>query len=339
MAGPQSDHIESAPEVIRRPEGRPLVSFFAAGHNVQDYVEEAMRSMLAQTVDDFELLMLDDGSTDKTYDVMMSVQDPRVRVLRNEKCVGIARSLNRLMEHCRGRFWAHMDADDICAPERLEKQLEIMLADDSIGICGCRFVAFYPSGKAHLFNTPLKSSEIKVRLLFTTPLAHPFVTFNGDFFSRNGIKYSEKMVCALDYELYIKTFLQYPDMAFANADHILGFYRRHEGQISTARSKEQSHYAFRAQMQVFQALGIAPANRLIRFHQNLYAGIAPTTGDEMAGLVDWAFTLRMANASRRLFDVSEFDNLLYTCLEAVMHCSPDLAERHWWRLQNWKKSS
>ncbi|CAK7014546.1 MAG: hypothetical protein DESF_00584 [Desulfovibrio sp.] len=182
MAGLQLDHVERAHEVLRRHETRPLVSFFAAGHNAQDYVEEAMRSMLAQTVDDFELLILDDGSTDQTYDVMMSVQDPRVRVLRNEKCMGIARSLNRLMEHCSGRFWAHMDADDICAPERLEKQLEIMLADKSIGICGCCFVAFYPSGEAHLFNTPLKSSEIKVRLLLTAPRAHPFVTFNGDFF-------------------------------------------------------------------------------------------------------------------------------------------------------------
>ena len=331
----ENNHSNDAPTGGGRPGGRPLVSFFVAGRNVQGYVEEALRSMLAQTVDDFELLVLDDGSTDKTYDVMMGVQDPRVRVLRNEQCLGIARSLNGLMEQCRGRYWAHMDADDICAPERLEKQLEIMQADPSIGICGCRFVDFYPSGKAHLFNTPLESNKIKASLLFTTPMAHPFVTFNGELFSRHGIKYSEKMVCSLDYELYIKIFLRHPHMAFANADHVLGFYRRHEGQISTARSQEQLHYAFRAQMQVFQALGIAPGNRLVRFHQNLYAGLGVTTADDMAGLVDWAFTLRMANASRKLFDVSLFDSLLYARLESFMQGSPHLAERHVWRLQNW----
>ena len=335
MTGVESDHSKSSPTGICRSGGRPLVSFFVAGRNVQDYVEEAMRSMLAQTVDDFELLILDDGSTDKTYDVMMSVQDQRIRVLRNEKCMGIARSLNRLMELCRGRFWAHMDADDICAPERLEKQLEIMQADNTIGICGCRFVAFYPSGEAHLFNTPLESEKIKAKLLFTAPMAHPFVTFAGELFSRHGITYSEKMVCALDYELYIKTFLRHPHIAFANADHVLGFYRRHEGQISTARSQEQLHYAFRAQMQIFQALGISPSNKLIRFHQNLYAGIAPTTADDMAGLVDWAFTLRTANAVKPLFNASLFNADLFTRLEGIMQCSPSLSERHWWRFKNW----
>lgn len=329
------DHASGALGVIRCRGGAPLVSFFVAGRNVQDYVERAMRSMLEQTVEDFELLILDDGSTDQTYDVMMGVQDPRVRVLRNEEGMGIARSLNRLMGHCRGRFWAHMDADDVCAPERLEKQLEILQADASVCVCGCHFAAFYPSGEASLFAPPADSTDIKARLLFTSPMPHPFVTFNGEFFSRHGIQYSEKMVCALDYELYIKIFLQHPHANFANVDHVLGFYRRHEGQISTARSQEQLHYAFRAQMQIFQALGISPGNKLIRFHQNLYAGIAPTTADDMAGLVDWVFTLRMANAAKPLFDASLFNEHLVERLEAIMQRSPSLSERHWRRLKSW----
>ena len=62
---------------------------------------------------------------------------------------------------------------------------------------------------------------------------------------------------------------------------------------------------------------------------------ADRLADDMAGLVDWAFTLRMANASRKLFDVSLFDSLLYARLESIMQGSPHLAERHVWRLQNW----
>ena len=143
------------------------------------------------------------------------------------------------------------------------------------------------------------------------------------------------MVYALDYELYIKTFLQYPDMAFANADHILGFYRWHEGQISTARLKEQSHYAFRAQMQVFQALGVAPGNRLMRHHRQLYGGAPVETAEDMSGLVDWAVTLRMANATRKLFSPDLFNALLYGRLEAAMQRSPHLAQPHLWRLQKW----
>lgn len=314
---------------------RPLVSFFAAGRNVQEYVEQAMRSMLDQTVDDFELLMLDDGSTDKTYDVMMGVQDPRVQVLRNMEGQGIARSLNRLMSQCRGRYWAHMDADDICAPQRLEKQLQIMQANPDIGICGCHFLAFLPSGEGGLIRLPLDSESIKANLLFKAPMAHPFVTFDGDLFSRLGIQYSEKMVCALDYELYLRIFLRHPQMAFANVDDVLGFYRRHDAQISTARSTEQAQYAFRAQMQVFQTLGVAPGNRLMRHHRHLYGGAPVETAEDMSGLVDWAVTLRMANATRKLFSPDLFNALLYGRLEAAMQRSPHLAQPHLWRLQKW----
>ena len=333
MSDVQGNQVAGAP--CPPQSGRPLVSFFAAGRNVQEYVEQAMRSMLDQTVDDFELLMLDDGSTDKTYDVMMGVQDPRVTVLRNAESQGIARSLNRLMSQCRGRYWAHMDADDICAPQRLEKQLQIMQANPDIGICGCHFVAFLPSGEGGLIRLPLDSESIKANLLFKAPMAHPFVTFDGDLFSRLGIQYSEKMVCALDYELYLRIFLRHPQMAFANVDDVLGFYRRHDAQISTARSAEQAQYAFRAQMQVFQALGVAPGNRLMRHHRHLYGGAPVETAEDMSGLVDWAVTLRMANATRKLFSPDLFNALLYDRLAAAMQRSPHLAQPHLWRLQKW----
>lgn len=309
--------------------------FFAAGRNVQEYVEQAMRSMLDQTVDDFELLMLDDGSTDKTYDVMMGVQDPRVQVLRNMEGQGIARSLNRLMSQCRGRYWAHMDADDICAPQRLEKQLQIMQANPDIGICGCHFLAFLPSGEGGLIRLPLDSESIKANLLFKAPMAHPFVTFDGDLFSRLGIQYSEKMVCALDYELYLRIFLRHPQMAFVNVDDVLGFYRRHNAQISTARSTEQAQYAFRAQMQVFQALGVAPGNRLMMHHRHLY-GAPPLKPLKIClglwiGLSPCAWPTQPEN----FFSPDLFNALLYGRLEAAMQRSPHLAQPHLWRLQKW----
>ena len=166
-------------------------------------------------------------------------------------------------------------------------------------------------------------------------MAHPFVTFDGDLFSRLGIQYSEKMVCALDYELYLRIFLRHPQMAFANVDDVLGFYRRHNAQISTARSTEQAQYAFRAQMQVFQTLGVAPGNRLMRHHRHLYGGAPVETAEDMSGLVDWAVTLRMANATRKLFSPDLFNALLYGRLEAAMQRSPHLAQPHLWRLQKW----
>ena len=314
---------------------RPLVSFFAAGRNVQEYVEQAMRSMLDQTVDDFELLMLDDGSSDNTYDIMMGVQDSRVKILRNAEGLGIARSLNRLMAQCQGRYWAHMDADDICTPQRLEKQLQIMQANHDVGLCGGHCMILYPTSIGYLSKMPVDFEEIKSSLLFMNPILHPFVMFNGDIFSQLGIQYAEKMVCALDYELYLRIFLRHPQVAFANVDDVVGVYRRHEGQISTARRAEQAQYAFRAQMQIFQALGIAPSNKLILYHLHLYGGVDVESAEDMAGLVDWAVTLRIANAKKKLFSPTLFNNLLYDRLNSAMQRSPHLAQPHLWRLEKW----
>lgn len=314
---------------------RPLVSFFAAGRNVQEYVEQAMRSMLDQTVDDFELLMLDDGSSDNTYDIMMGVQDSRVKILRNAEGLGIARSLNRLMAQCQGRYWAHMDADDICTPQRLEKQLQIMQTNHDVGLCGGHCMILYPTSIGYLSKMPVDFEEIKSSLLFMNPILHPFVMFNGDIFSQLGIQYAEKMVCALDYELYLRIFLRHPQVAFANVDDVVGVYRRHEGQISTARRAEQAQYAFRAQMQIFQALGIAPSNKLILYHLHLYGGIDVESAEDMAGLVDWAVTLRIANAKKKLFSPTLFNNLLYDRLNSAMQRCPHLAQPHLWRLEKW----
>lgn len=319
----------------RRKRDRPLVSFFVAGHNVESYVADAMRSMLAQTMDDFELLIMDDGSTDKTYEVMKSMADPRVQVFRNEKNLGITRSLNLLLERCRGKYWAHMDGDDVCDARRLEFQVAAMDARRDASICGGQYVMFYPSGQKEYVEHPLDSRQIKSQLLFTNPFAHPFVMFKGEAFTAGNIKYSERMAFSVDYDIYLKAFLRLPETVFFNIPQVLGLYRRHEKQITSARRKEQLHYAFRAQMQVFQAMGISPGNALMRFHQNLFTGIVPMTADDMAGLVDWAFTLRMANAAKPLFDVSLFNEHLYARLKGIMQCSPSLSERHWWRLEKW----
>ena len=228
-----------------------------------------------------------------------------------------------------------MDADDICTPQRLEKQLQVMQANNDIGLCGGHCMILFPTSVGYLSKMPVDFDEIKSSLLFMNPILHPFVMFNGDIFSQLGIQYAEKMVCALDYELYLRIFLRHPQVAFANVDDVVGVYRRHEGQISTARRAEQAQYAFRAQMQIFQALGIAPSNKLILYHLHLYGGIDIESAEDMAGLVDWAVTLRIANAKKKLFSVTLFNNLLYDRLNSALQRCPHLAQSHLWRLEKW----
>lgn len=311
------------PARISRKGGRPLVSFYMAARNAEAYVEEALRSMLAQSVDDFELLALDDGSTDATFDVLMSVQDPRITVLQNESNLGIPKSLNRLLDLAAGEYLAHMDADDICLPHRLEKQLALMRTQKDIWVCGSHFRAF--QGVDYTQRLPVQPEVIRASLPFYSPIAHPFATLRGDAVRRHNIRYAEKMVCSLDYELWVRMAMDFPEARFANIDAVLGLYRRHTTQISTARMHEQMRMATRAHMRIFAALGFAPTNKMMDCHRYIYHQLRIKDAPTLVRTFEWALDLRKANEKTRLFQADAFNALLLGRLAGIAEAHPDFA--------------
>lgn len=317
------EHSLKAPARIRRRGGTPLVSIFVAGCNVEAYVEEAIESLLRQTLDDFDLLVLDDGSEDKTFDVIMGMSDPRIKAFRNETNKGIAFSLNRLMDLAEGEFLAHMDADDISLPDRLERQVALLSAEKNVWVCSSHFEMFGAINRRQFL--PLAHDEIKASLLFFSSLCHGFATYRGDAFRRHGIRYALKMPCALDYELWCRIAVQYPEARFANVDAVLGLYRRYERQISTHRVQEQKHMATRAQMQVFQALGFKITNPDLKLHAHLYHGQPVKQPEELARLFEWALCLQSANGAKGLFDPVIFHLLLTHRLRGAVESAPHLA--------------
>src|SRR5207247_1915670 len=102
----------------------PLVSVLLAVHDDARFLREAIDSVLGQTLDDLELIVVDDHSTDETPELLAAVVDPRLRVLRNDAQSGLAASLNLGLGHASGKYVARLDADDVALPERLERQLE-----------------------------------------------------------------------------------------------------------------------------------------------------------------------------------------------------------------------
>ncbi|MEP7225551.1 MAG: glycosyltransferase family 2 protein, partial [Actinomycetota bacterium] len=106
----------------------PLVSVLLAVSNGEHYLRAAIESVLRQTISDLELIVVDDGSTDETPEILAAVDDPRLQVLRNEGRLGLAVSLNRGLDEARGRYVARLDADDIAFPRRLERQLQRMVS-------------------------------------------------------------------------------------------------------------------------------------------------------------------------------------------------------------------
>ena len=121
-------------------------------YNAEKYVAEAIDSILNQTFNDFEFLIINDGSTDNSLDIIKSYDDPRITIINNETNLGLSHTLNKGIELARGEYIIRMDADDISLSIRLEKQIEFMDSNQHIGICGSWIQTFDKSGNQSIWN-------------------------------------------------------------------------------------------------------------------------------------------------------------------------------------------
>ncbi|MBN1512509.1 MAG: glycosyltransferase family 2 protein [Phycisphaerae bacterium] len=115
----------------------PAVSIVFPVYNARQWIEEAVASVFAQTLTDWELLAVDDASTDGSWEYLQRLEDPRVRLARNERNLRHGATLNRAIEMARGQWIARMDADDVILPTRLERQVGALEGESQIDVLGC----------------------------------------------------------------------------------------------------------------------------------------------------------------------------------------------------------
>jgi glycosyltransferase involved in cell wall biosynthesis len=188
---------------------RPEVSVLMAVYNGRPYLETSVRSILNQTFEDFEFIVINDGSTDGSGEVLeqFAVSDKRIRVFHQENR-GIVSSLNRGLEEAKGEYVARMDADDISLPKRLECQVHFLDSNPEIGIVGTQHVWIGRDGEVtHRPTLPTNSSFISWRLLFETCIVHPSILARRFLIQRldgyaDWAKYGE------DYELWTRAVLE-----------------------------------------------------------------------------------------------------------------------------------
>ena len=114
----------------------PTVSVLMPVYNCADFIESSVESILLQTFSDFEFLIIDDFSTDGTYEYLQSLTDSRIKLIRKSKNTGYAISLNIGLNNARGKYIARMDADDISLPERFARQVSFMDNQPEVVVCG-----------------------------------------------------------------------------------------------------------------------------------------------------------------------------------------------------------
>ena len=192
----------------------PLVSFLMSNYKTPPaYLRRALDSMLAQTMTDFEAVIINDGVKDESYGVLLeyAAKDSRIRIIENEQNLGLASSLNRGIEACTGKYIARMDTDDICLPERLALQTEYMETHPDVMFAGAWAYTFeYDENVIKNEWKPVMCSreEYRIRILFANDplLIHPSVIFRRDFLYNNQLRYSQEsdFRYAEDYEMWTR---------------------------------------------------------------------------------------------------------------------------------------
>ena len=227
-------------------------------YNTERYVAESIESVLAQTFRDFELIVVDDCSTDGSYAVAESYarRDPRIRLLRNERNLGVAGAKNRGLDAVRGgEYVAFMDSDDLAAPDRLEKQIAFLRAHPEIGVCGSGYTIFYPDGRRNFVPVPTDHIGIAVEMLFGNPMAMPSIMWRR---AQVGDARFDTACKAEDYKMW--TDLQ-DRMQLANLPDNLLYYRRWESQVSSGQSDALERSAREIQRSLFRRkLALAPTD-------------------------------------------------------------------------------
>ena len=197
------------------------VTVLMAVYNGEKYLREAIDSILRQTFTDFEFLIINDGSTDNSVEIIKSYDDKRIHLVHNEKNIGLAASLNKGLKLAQGDYVARMDCDDISYPLRLEKQVKFMDKHLDIGICGA-WMRTFGETKEEVLSYPTSNEEISATLFYKSAISHPTIIFRKKIFQEFNIYYNPKLIYAQDFDLWNKLRAK---VKFANIPEVLYYYR------------------------------------------------------------------------------------------------------------------
>lgn len=204
----------------------------------REYLCDAIDSILNQTYKNFEFIIIDDGSNEETKAILEEYHDDRIKVVTNEKNIGLTKSLNIGLSMAQGKYIARMDADDISVVNRLELQYNYMEEHSDIAVLGGWTSA---EGKVFRHDGKLPSECRKVRMLFqNNGISHPTAFIRKAFLEEHNICYDESILKSQDYMLWV-------DILLANGklevlSKVLLDYRIHDEQISKTQHDEQNYY-------------------------------------------------------------------------------------------------
>ena len=287
-------------------EPNPAVTVLMPVYNGEAFLRDAMDSVLMQTFDDFELLVIDDGSMDASSQIVEAYLDKRVRLERNEKNLNQPRSLNKGIQLARGAYIARMDCDDICHPDRLRQQVTFLEAHEDVAIVGT-WAKLVGGQRDEVWRLPTNPSKVEAELIFHSTLIHPSVLIRKEVLINQDLAYDENLAHgAEDWDLWQRC-RQHGRLA--NIPAVLLEYRTKapSKNVDVKKWKDAETVIRRG----LQRLGLDPSDEEIDLHRRI--GFGEFVGEEPSFLdsaEEWLLRLEQFNRGTNLYPIDSFGEVL-----------------------------
>ena len=277
-------------------------------YNGETYLEEAIESVRNQTFKNWELIVINDCSTDSTAKILadFSLKDERIKVHTNEVNLRLPTSLNKAISLSSGKYIARMDADDICLPDRFEKQYKFMEENSDVSLSSCRFMTVkngvYMSGGA---GGRCDNQALCAMLLVANPILHPGVIAKAEVMKK--FNYDTTLTCTEDLELWTRMVMEKQKIEIL--PECLLIYRLHDKQITSTTLERQHTEVLKIQEKYYGAL----LQKMDKKMQEFYiGGIYFTETADIDKFLEYAKWLKSAAAKN--FDKN---NINYALLEII----------------------
>lgn len=229
----------------------PIVTVLLPVYNGERYLREAVESILAQTLESFELLIVDDGSTDGTEAIYRSFTDPRIRVVRRENNAGLVSALNSVIDLIATKYVARMDADDVSLPDRLARQVAFLESRSDIAACGSWARELVDGRLRDVMRLPT-GEYLRQTAWRPVPIFHPTACLRTEVLRE--LRYRADFIHAEDYDFWLRLCRLY---RIDNVPNVLLHYRIHQASVSHAHPAPQRSSAWRAFREHFPAIDVS----------------------------------------------------------------------------------
>lgn len=284
----------------------PKVSVLMPVYNGERYLQEAIDSIINQTMPDFEFIIILDPSDDNSKNIIENYSDARIILVNNDVKQGLARSLNQGLLMARGKYVARMDADDISLPERLAKQFDYMERNPAISISGTS-VKTIGSRAGMVINHTSDPEMIRAFMLFQPHLTHPSVIMRRTLIDYYNLAYDPAYAKAEDYKLWS---IYSRDFPLSNLREVLLFYRLHTNNTQKLDFAEHQKFAGLVRLEELSRLGIAVTDQEFALHQALSILRFESCASFAADSWQWLNKLEKANQASHYYPEPAFSRSL-----------------------------